>query len=322
MTDPERVVGGPRARPRNGLDEAFNGKATHGLGLADLAPSTDLILCDVWGVIHNGVEHHPSAVDALCRFRAKGGGVILVTNAPAPATQVQSRMDHLGVSRNAYDAIATSGDVTTDMIVKAGLPPLFVIGPSHDVALLERTAAVGGGSLKRATLAEAELAVCVGLDERRVRPEDYDEDLLALRERNLTLICANPDVVVQVGDQLIFCGGAIAERYAAMDGRVVQAGKPFPPIYDRARILAAKAGIEASPERTLAIGDAMATDIQGALDQGIRSVFITSGIHHASIHKGGSLDTYRSEDFARFAEAYAFHPDAVMHHLAWTSHSD
>jgi len=135
-------------------------------------------------------------------------------------------------------------------------------------------------------IAAAEMAICIGLDETGERPEDYDASLAALRARDLELVCANPDLVVEVGDTLVYCAGAIAERYAAIGGRVVQAGKPFPAIYERALALAAEHGGTIAPERVLAIGDALHTDIAGAQVMGFASLLITSGIHRGRLHAG------------------------------------
>ena len=193
------------------------------VGLAGLAPDFDLILCDVWGVVHNGVAHHPTAVDALRRYRQGGGRVVLVTNAPAPASLVRRRLDRLAVPRDAYDAIATSGDVTIGMIVAAGCPPLFSIGPGGEYAIYTEAARLGPRAPALVPIAEAEIAICIGLDETGERPEDYHASLAALRGRDLELVCANPDIVVEVGDTLYFCAGAIAARYEAL-GRPRHAG--------------------------------------------------------------------------------------------------
>ena len=286
-------------------------------GLEDLAPAYDLILCDVWGVVHNGIAHHPAAVDALQRFRAGGGTVVLVTNAPAPASQVLRRLDKLAVPRDAYDAIATSGDVTIAMIVAAGCPPLFSIGPGGEYAIYTEAARQGPRPPPLVPIEQAELAICIGLDETGERPEDYDASLAALRARNLDLVCANPDIVVEVGDTLVYCAGAIAERYAAIGGTVIQAGKPYPAIYERALKLAADAGCVADAARVLAIGDATHTDIAGAARMGFASVLITSGIHRARLHvgeRGSSIDEAALRQFLDETDA---RPSVVLPKLTW-----
>ncbi len=291
--------------------------------LSDLAPSFDLILCDVWGVIHNGVRRHPPAVDALRRFRRGGGTVVLVTNAPAPAAQVCARLDRLAVSREAYDAIATSGDVTVAMMVEAGCPPVYGIGPGDESALYREAGRLGPRAPRLVGVAEAAMAVCVGLDATGDRPEDYDDTLRALRARDLELICANPDLVVEVGDQLVACAGAIAERYAAIGGRVTHAGKPFPPIYALAMALArgaAEADGARAPiarDRILAIGDAMRTDVRGAANEGFASLFVTEGIHRAALHNGGRSSALEAAALRRFLSDHDATPTVAMPVLRW-----
>ncbi len=287
-------------------------------GLGVLAPDFDLVLCDVWGVIHNGVRHHPSAVDALCRYRRGGGTVVLVTNAPAPWRQVRARLDRLGVSRDAYDAIATSGDVTIAMMVEAGCPTVFGIGPAGEFALYEEAGRIGLRVPLLVPVAEAALAICIGLDATGERPEDYDGTLATLRERGLELVCANPDIVVEVGDALMYCAGSIAQRYEAIGGRVRHAGKPFPAIYDLARSLAFKAkGRDPDKSRILAIGDAMHTDVAGAAREGFASIFITEGIHRAALHDSGRASVLKTAALDQFLAGYAAWPSTVMPSLHW-----
>ncbi len=284
-------------------------------GLAVLAAETDVILCDVWGVIHNGVAHHASAVDALRRFRHGGGTVILVTNAPVPAERVRARLDSLGVGRDAYDAVATAGDVAAALIVAAGCPPVFTIGPAHDVAIYAEAGRIGPRTPPRAGIAEAAMAVCLGLDGVRALPADYDDDLARLKARGLDLVCANPDIVVEVGDDLVWCAGAIAARYAAMGGTVIQAGKPFPAIYERALALAAAVRGPVTARRVLAIGDAVATDLAGAARQGVAALFITAGIHRAELHGAdGALD---AAALTRLLADAGATPGAALPRLSW-----
>ncbi len=292
------------------------------VGLRDLAPFFDLVLCDVWGVLHNGVRQHLQAADALQRYRAGGGTVVLVTNAPAPAAQVRARLDRLCVPRDAYDAIATSGDVTVAMMVEAGCPPVFGIGPGDESALYREAGRLGPRVPPLVGITEAAMAVCVGLDATGDRPEDYDDVLRAMRERDLVLVCANPDIVVEVGEDLHYCAGALAERYEAIGGRVVHAGKPAPPIYARALALARDARVPgAAPlagDRVLAIGDAMRTDVSGAAREGFASVFVTRGIHRAALHRDGRDSVLDEAVLRQFLSGHGITPSVAMTALRWT----
>ena len=285
-------------------------------GLGELAPEYDVILCDVWGVVHNGRQHFARSCAALARFRAGGGTVILITNAPRPQGPVRGQLDHLGVPHAAFDSIVTSGDVTLAFIEERGSRPLHHIGPARDLALFETLRTEKGLAPALVELASADYVVCTGLFQDDDTLEDYDATLAAMRARDLVMISANPDLVVHVGERLIFCAGALAERYAECGGRVLQAGKPYPPIYDRALGLAQIIrGRPIERARVLAIGDAMRTDIKGACDQGIDALFVTSGIHRDELHApAGSLD--RSA-YAQFLANADCRPRAVIAELVW-----
>ena len=208
-------------------------------GLAGLAGGYDVILCDVWGVLHNGLTAFQNAAEALSRFRAKGGKVVLLTNSPNPSRLVVAQLDRLGVSRKAYDTIVSSGDVTVALLIERAGAGLFRLGPPEETALFEEVLALRGEMLHLVPLKQASFVLCTGLvDPYRETPEDYDAILAAMHARRLELICANPDIVVEDGGRLFYCAGAIAERYAAAGGKVIQAGKPCAPIYARALELA------------------------------------------------------------------------------------
>jgi HAD superfamily hydrolase (TIGR01459 family) len=254
-------------------------------GLSEIASGYDVILCDVWGVVHNGLQHYPDAVGALARFRQRGGAVVLITNAPRPASGIERMLRRLDVPRDSYDGIVSSGDVTVSLMLERGERPVHHVGPPRDNSLFREVAERSGRPDPRVPFEAADYVVCTGLlDDVNERLEDYDALLQRMRERNMEFICANPDIVVHSGERLIYCAGAIAERYAALGGSVVQAGKPYPEIYRRA-IAAAKAGRRSSSKpRVLAIGDGLATDLKGALDAGIDMLFVSSGIHRDRLH--------------------------------------
>lgn len=232
-------------------------------------------LCDVWGVVHNGVSAFVPALDCLKSHRSAGGAVVLITNAPRPSAAILPQLQRLGVAEECYDGIVSSGDVTRALVAEWQGARACHIGPARDLVLLD------GLDVEWVGLEEADAVVCSGLvDDERETAAAYDGMLAAMRRRDLEMICANPDKVVQKGDRLIPCAGALAQRYEALGGRVRMAGKPFAPIYAEALRLAAK--VRACPlcrEDVLAIGDGLQTDAQGAQKNNLALLFISGGIH-------------------------------------------
>ncbi|HUI20894.1 MAG TPA: TIGR01459 family HAD-type hydrolase [Methylocella sp.] len=288
-------------------------------GLSDVANEYDVILCDVWGVLHNGLSAFLKAAAALRRFREKGGRVVLMTNSPNPSRMVEAQLARLGVPSAAYDAIVSSGDITVSLLLAREGVGMFRIGPPEETALFEEVLALRGKAPRLVALKQAEFVLCTGLaDPFRETPEDYDAILKAMLARRLELICANPDIVVEDGGKLFYCAGAIAERYAATGGKVIQAGKPFAPIYARALELArGPRKIPIDRSQILVIGDAMHTDIKGAHSQGFDSLFVTSGIHRSELHGGMEDAELDAAAFRQFLEAADFAPTAAIPELVW-----
>jgi HAD superfamily hydrolase (TIGR01459 family) len=275
--------------------------------LRDLVAGVDVVLSDIWGVVHNGLVAFPEACEALRGFRAQGGTVILITNAPRPADSVQRQLRKLDVADETYDAIVSSGDLTRHFIAEHPGRKLFRIGPERDNSIYRGLDAVP------APLEQAGYIVCTGLfDDESESAEDYREMMLQARERKLTLICANPDIVVERGDRLIYCAGAIAELYRELGGEVIFYGKPHRPIYERAMELAAERRGEAiQPNRVLAIGDSVRTDLAGAHNFGIDCLFVTRGIHAEDFEGIDQLDP------ASAKELFGHPPRALTRELRW-----
>lgn len=275
------------------------------VGLSALRDRYDVLLCDVWGVIHNGRENFPDACAALARWRAEVGPVVLISNSPRPASDVVAQLDGLKVPREAWSAFVTSGDATRVLLAERAPGPMWKIGPAKDLVLYE------GLGLDLAGADEAAFVSVTGPDNDDVEtPEDYRERLAAAAARKLPLICANPDLVVQKGDKLIYCGGALADLYARLGGEVLMAGKPFTPIYDLALAEGeALLGKALDRSRVLCIGDGVITDVKGAADHGLDCLFIAQGIHGAkALGADGKLDPVKVagllEEEGQFA-AYA-----------------
>ena len=279
---------------------------------ADLAPRYDLVLCDVWGVLHNGVVGSQPAADALKRARAAGTTVILVSNAPRPAEGVARILDGFRIPRDAYDAIVTSGMVTNALLAARPGVKMWHLGPERDLGIYD------GLDLTQTSFEAAELIVCTGLfDDTVETPEDYAATLKAARGRNLPFICANPDIVVERGGDLIWCAGAIAEAYAELGGDVVFCGKPHRPIYETAFATASKLrGEPVDPARAIAIGDALRTDLAGALGFGIDCLFVAAGIHagELGLENGSQVDPGA---LARLLADGPGRPAAVTTRLVW-----
>jgi HAD superfamily hydrolase (TIGR01459 family) len=276
-----------------------------------LARDYDVLLCDVWGVMHNGLAAFPAACEALTRFRAGGGTAILITNAPRSGEAVARILDRLKVPREAYDAITSSGDVTR-AIVKGRLPEsVFHLGPERDLSIF------AGLDVRLAPAETADYVVCSGLfDDTIETPESYRDLLAALHARSLFMVCANPDIVVERGDTLVYCAGALADAYAARGGKVLYCGKPHAPIYDLALATAAarRGGKTPRPQRVLAIGDSVRTDLKGAAALGLDYMFVTSGIHAEEYGSREAPDLMALN--AMFAAAGVM-PRGVMRELVW-----
>jgi HAD superfamily hydrolase (TIGR01459 family) len=275
-----------------------------------LASAYDVVLCDVWGVVHNSLVAFADACTALTRFRRQGGTVVLITNAPRPAEVVMTLLDQLQVPRAAYDAIVSSGDVTRAIIAARAGQSAFHVGPGRDVPIFE------GLDAPLAPIESADYVVCSGLfDDTTESPQDYNALIAAMRERGLTMVCANPDIVVERGDKLVYCAGAIADLYASAGGSVLYAGKPFRPIYEQALAVARSVrGRETEHGRLLAIGDSVRTDLEGAAAFGIDCLFVTGGIHAEEL---GGRDQPNAAALGDIFAAAGLVPRAVMQRLVW-----
>ncbi|MFA5949077.1 MAG: TIGR01459 family HAD-type hydrolase [Hyphomicrobium sp.] len=273
--------------------------------IAGLASGREAWLTDIWGVMHNGVTPFLAAADACARFRAAGGLVLLLSNAPRPAPSVIAQLDRIGVPRQAWDAILTSGDAARALVSAFGPRSVFHLGPDRDLALYEDL------DVRLADAATAEAISCTGLFEDEVEsPDDYADLLADFATRRLPMVCANPDLTVERGSKIIPCAGALATAYEKLGGSVTYAGKPYLPVYDQAIAkLAELKGRHIERASILAIGDGIRTDISGAAAAGIDSVFIASGVHVA-----GGLE---SDGLARLFPNPAVRPIAAMSGLVW-----
>ena len=277
-------------------------------GFAEIAADYDAVLCDIWGVLHNGRAPFAGVDDALAAYRAQGGKVLLLSNAPRPGATALHRLDTIGNRRSSYDDILTSGDASRAKLNALGAQGQSCchIGPDKDADLTD------GLDIAITDMAEADVVLFSGMyDDINETPADYTALLTEMQARGLPMICPNPDRTVMVGDQIIYCAGAVAELYENMGGEVIWMGKPYPVVYQRAAAMLAEMCDRDSP-RVLAIGDGPKTDIPGAEAAGIDALFISGGLAGAS---GAKIDT--AEDIAAVLAEENTRAAYAMRHLIW-----
>lgn len=276
-------------------------------GFSEIADRFDLCFCDVWGVVHNGVAAFPDAVDALVRMRERGTSVVLMTNAPRPRNLIARQLDGFGVPRAAWDAIVTSGDVCRSLIEARAGQPMFRLGPDRDLPL------IAGLDAPETRADEASYVLCTGLfDDETDTPATYADLLEGFAARRLTMICANPDLVVERGGQIVPCAGSVALAYEEIGGSVIYAGKPHRPIYEMALAIAEeKRGSAVARDRICAIGDAIRTDIAGAAGFGAAGIMVLAGIHAQDLMQASWEE--RHGWFGR----QTHRPDYAIPHLVW-----
>lgn len=273
------------------------------MSLADLPERYRLILCDVWGCIHDGVRVFPEAAALLGRWREQGRIVLLLTNAPKPAATVRRQLEGLGLDRGAYDDVITSGDAGLAELRAAGIETVGFIGTAADRAVWS-----DAGLRLLDGAAEGDKVVCIGLGDGRDDVSHYHEELAAMLHREATLLCFNPDRVVLRGGVPEPCAGAIADRYEQMGGKVRWYGKPYPAVYERALAVATEIGRRAIGwDEVVAVGDGLATDYVGAAQAGLKFVFVTHGIEGDRVAAEGAEAL-----LARYAEAHGLSPEAPL----------
>lgn len=248
--------------------------------LAEISDRYDALFVDLWGCVHNGITAFPEAVAALQTYRAKGGIVVLVTNAPRPRAGVVPQLAGFGVPEDAWDTIATSGDSARTAMFKGAVgKKVYFIGEDRDHTFFDPIGVVEDPvEITRVPLDQAEGIVCTGPFDASADPDTMRADFLYAKQKGLKLLCANPDIVVDRGHTREWCAGALAKLYTEMGGESLYFGKPHPPIYDLARMRMAELGHNVADASILAIGDGVLTDVRGALGEDIDSLFITGGL--------------------------------------------
>jgi HAD superfamily hydrolase (TIGR01459 family) len=271
----------------------------------------DAIICDVWGVLHNGIVATERAAQCLNAARQAGKAVVLLTNAPRPPDSVAEQLAGFGIGRETYDAIVSSGGVTRDLLAQDGQGIFYHLGPERDAPIFARLSAKPGA------FEDASRILCTGLfDDMVEQAEDYRDFLEKALQRGLPMICANPDLVVERGTTLLPCAGALAQLYETMGGAVTWVGKPHPLVYTKAlETLRSLTNRPVDGARVLCIGDAFRTDIAGAVAAKLDSLMVLSGIHGAEIALDG--DQFDPALFMALAEHHGVLPTAIAPSLSW-----
>lgn len=268
--------------------------------LSQISNKYDAIFCDIWGVIHNGREAFWPAIDALKEFRMSGKIVILISNSPRPNHTIPVQLEGMGIQNDCYDAIVTSGDATI-LTARAIGEKAYKIGPPKDDLFFNALGA------QYVSIAEAQYIICTGpRDDLTEQAEDYIDELKALIPHNLPLICANPDKMVQHGDRIIPCGGALADIYEQFGGKVIMAGKPHNPIYEMTKQKCDNLlGYIPHETKLLCIGDGLNTDVRGANSQNIDCLFVADGIHANDMKDDKGLNAQMTASFLEKAGLFA-----------------
>lgn len=283
--------------------------------LDEISGRYDVLYCDLWGCLHDGRKAFPAAVQALIRFRESGGTVVLLTNSPRPSGEITHQLGALQAPPECYDVIASSGDAAQSAMADGRFGrKLFHLGPERDLPFFADKTGTPF-DVERVNLDAAEGIVCTGLfDDRTETPEDYRLTLMRAKQRGLKMLCANPDIQVDIGDQRIYCAGALARLYEELGGEAFYFGKPHPPIYDLARRRAESVrGESVADAAILCIGDGIATDVQGGMSEGLDTLFVTGGL---AAEETGTVDgTPDPELTAAYLAGAMLSPTAVIGRL-------
>ena len=272
--------------------------------LADVSDQYDALFCDLWGCVHDGLRAFPAAVEALRGFKAKGGTVVMLTNAPRPRASVARQLDRLGVPEDCWDVIATSGDSARAAMFEGVVGrKVWHIGEAHDAPFFEKMELLADPvEIERVELDEAEGIVCTGPFDPQADPAELRPQFLLAKTKGLKLLCANPDIVVDRGDSREWCAGALAQLYTEMGGESLYFGKPHPPIYDLARRRLQQIGKPVPDARILAVGDGLRTDIQGGMGEDLDTLLVTGGLAREETGTGEQPDPSKLARYLRDAE--------------------
>lgn len=245
-------------------------------GLREIVPAYDGLIIDLWGVLHDGYTPYPGVVDALAALVAAKKKTIMLSNAPRRSETLVDLMTRLGIGRELYGAIVTSGEAVHVELARRSDPWFAALGRRcfHMGTMFDRDLFGGLDIVLVDNLADADFVLVTGPDAYEDRIEDFAPTLQAARARDLPLVCANPDLVVMSEGRSLLCAGSLALYYQEIGGDVRYRGKPDPAIYE---VCFAMLGMPR--HRVLAVGDSFRTDVAGATAAGIDCLLCTGGIH-------------------------------------------
>lgn len=276
-------------------------------GLGEIAGFYEGYILDLWGVVHDGVNAFPHTVPTLREMKRSKRHVWMLSNAPRRAYTVAQKLAEMGVSDDLYAGIMTSGEATwqalRDRYLEQWGGRCFHIGGARDHSLFEDLPVT---LVERPE--EADFVLCSGVEDFSHSADQYRDRLAACADRQLPMICANPDRIVHVADKLVVCAGRLADIYIEMEGQVTWFGKPYRQVYSHC--LSAMNGM-----RVLAVGDGMPTDIAGATGAGIDSVLVTTGIHRENFEEAGTKAP--ENRLAEFFSGYPYRPTYLAQGLIW-----
>jgi len=246
-------------------------------GISEISEKFDAYFIDLWGVIHNGVQCYPAALKVLEKLKEQNKKIVLISNAPRPSAVVKVFLETIGLQSSCYDFLVTSGDITREYIsINSSKKKFYHLGPTRDIDLFKDL------NVTLANKEKCDEIICTGLvSDEKEKLEDYKTLLDFFLNKKIPLICANPDEVVARGEKIVFCAGALANRYNQEGGEVRYFGKPYSDIYSFAlkKVRAHKDFKDQKEINALAIGDNIKTDIKGANLFNLDSVLILNGIY-------------------------------------------
>ncbi|MCY4462455.1 MAG: TIGR01459 family HAD-type hydrolase [Albidovulum sp.] len=280
----------------------------------EISDRYDAILCDLWGCLHDGCRPFLEAVSAMRSFSKGGGVVVLLTNSPRLHCAVARQLDQIGVPREIWNLIVSSGDAAQDALFAGRVGKKVIhIGPPINLKFFEPPEDSDAAEIERVSGAEAEGFVCTGLfDEESDKLDDYLPMLEKGARAGLKLLCVNPDIVVDRGEKRFYCAGAIARLYESIGGESLYFGKPHRQIYNLAAKRLEKLAPGISKDRTVCVGDGIATDILGAENQKLDCVFVSGGL---AARETGTAHSPDPTKLARFLERHGVSPNYAIGRL-------